>query len=584
MTATQAGQPAQDPEDGHDASRTAGGADGTVTFDPGYADADRIDDGSLTAVGEAIGGSAAERIAVLRARLMTPMPDDRLWGWIGPLLVTLFAGFLRFNRLSVPNAIIFDETYYAKDAWSILKHGVEWNWISVSSNPNYVNNQVVSGHFSKSLFQACTGSGCGEYVVQPPLGKLLMAVGEWMYGLTSLGWRVAPALFGTLAILVMCRVARRLTRSTLLGCTAGLLLSLDGLEFVLSRTGILDIFLMFFVLAAFAALVVDRDVSRARLAEAVVLQPSDEAGPGLGIRKWRVAAGILIGLACASKQYGVWYILAFAGLCIAWDLGARRAVGLRGYVRGALVRDGKWLPLTLGVIPLVAYTLTWMGWLVTSTGYDRNSAQGTGFNIPVIGPLYSLFEYHKEMVQFGVGLSTRHPYMSQPWDWFFITRPVAFYWTTFSDPAGLHAPKAGTTGPWVQEVLAIGNPAIWWVSIPVLVFCLSWWLTRRDWRAGAALLCIAAGWVSWLPFVSRTKFDYYSLEFEPFLIICIVLCLGLLIGPASAWWVRRAIGSALAGIYVLAVLVLFWYFYPILAGKIIPYSDWLSHMWYSGWI
>jgi dolichyl-phosphate-mannose--protein O-mannosyl transferase len=584
MTATQAGQPAQDPEDGHDASGTAAGTDGTVTFDAGYADDDRIDDGSLTVVGEAVGGGAAERIAVLRARLMTPMPADRLWGWIGPLLVTLFAGFLRFNRLSVPNAIIFDETYYAKDAWSILKHGVEWNWVSVSSNPNYVNNQVVSGHFSNSLFQACSGSSCGEYVVQPPLGKLLMAVGEWMYGLTSLGWRVAPALFGTLAILVMCRVARRLTRSTLLGCTAGLLLSLDGLEFVLSRTGILDIFLMFFVLAAFAALVVDRDVSRARLAEAVVLQPSDEAGPGLGIRKWRVAAGILIGLACASKQYGVWYILAFASLCIAWDLGARRAVGLRGYVRGALVRDGKWLPLTLGVIPLVTYTLTWMGWLVTSTGYDRDSAQGTGFNIPVIGPLYSLFEYHKEMVQFGVGLSTRHPYMSQPWDWFFITRPVAFYWTTFSDSAGLHAAKAGTTGPYVQEVLAVGNPAIWWVSIPVMVFCLGWWLTRRDWRAGAALLCIAAGWASWLPFVSRTKFYYYSLEFEPFLIICIVLCLGLLIGPASAWWLRRAIGSALVGIYVLAVLVLFWYFYPILAGKIIPYSDWLSHMWYSGWI
>jgi dolichyl-phosphate-mannose-protein mannosyltransferase len=583
MTATQAGQPAQDPEDGHDASRTADGADGTVTFDPGYAGADEVDDAPLTADIE-VGGGAAERIAVLRARLMTPMPGDRLLGWIGPLLVTLFAGFLRFNRLSVPDAIIFDETYYAKDAWSILKHGVEWNWISVTSNSNYVNNQIIAGHFSKTLFQACSGSSCGEYVVQPEVGKLLIAVGEWLFGLTSLGWRFAPAVVGTLAVLVMCRVARRLTRSTLLGCTAGLLLSLDGLEFVLSRTGILDIFLMFFVLAAFGALVVDRDVSRARLAEAVVLRPRDEAGPELGIRKWRVAAGVLIGLACASKQYGVWYILAFAGLCLAWDLGARRTVGLRGYVRGALVRDGKWLPLTLGVIPLVTYVLTWMNWLVTNTGYDRGYAQGTGFNIPVLAPLYSLFNYHEQMVQFGVGLSVRHPYESQPWDWFFITRPVAFYWNTYTDPAGLHVAKTGTTGPWVQEVLAIGNPAIWWISVPVMAFCLGWWLTRRDWRAGAALLCIAAGWVSWLPFVSRTKFYYYSLEFEPFLIICIVLCLGLLIGPASAWWVRRAIGSALAGIYVLAVLVLFWYFYPILAGKIIPYSDWLSHMWYTGWI
>ena len=588
MTATEAGQPAKDPEDGPGASRGAPYvdgtvADGTVVVDPGQAGTGWFDAAQLTSAGGTTGGGPAERIAALRARLMTPMPDDRLWGWIGPLLVTVFAAVLRFNRLSVPNAVIFDETYYAKDAWSILKHGVEWNVLpSPSNNTDWLNNQIIAGH--THIFAACSGTSCGEYVVQPPVGKLFMAVGEWIYGLTTLGWRLAPAIFGTLAILVMCRVARRLTRSTLLGCTAGLLLSLDGLEFVLSRTGILDIFLMFFVLAAFGALVVDRDVSRARLAEAVVLQPSDEAGPGLGIRKWRVIAGVLIGLACASKQYGVWYLLAFAGLCIAWDLGARRTVGLRGYVRGALLRDGKWLLLTLGVIPLVTYTLTWMGWLVTNTGYDRDYAQNAGFNVPVLGPLYSLFEYHREMVQFGVGLNARHPYMSQPWDWFFITRPVAFFWNSYSDAAGLHVAKAGTTGPWVQEVLAIGNPAIWWVSIPAMAFCLGWWLTRRDWRAGAALLGVAAGWVSWLPFVSRTKFYYYALEYEPFLIICIVLCLGLMIGPATAGVIRRAAGSVLAGIYVLAVLVLFWYFYPILAGKIIPYSDWLSHMWYAGWI
>ena len=69
----------------------------------------------------------ASRLSVLRARLAAPMPDDRPWGWIGPLLVTAFGGFLRFNRLEMPRALIFDETYYAKDAWSILHHGVELN-------------------------------------------------------------------------------------------------------------------------------------------------------------------------------------------------------------------------------------------------------------------------------------------------------------------------------------------------------------------------------------------------------------------------------------------------------------------------
>ena len=241
--------------------------------------------------------------------------------------------------------------------------------------------------------------------------------------------------------------------------------------------------------------------------------------------------------------------------------------------------------VTLGVIPLVTYILTWTGWLITSTGYDRNYAQSKGVTTPVISALYSLFEYHKEMLQFGVGLSSRHPYMSQPWGWTVISRPVAFYYQCFTTPAGSHVCPAGYTGPeWSSEVLAIGNPAIWWAAIPAMLFCLGWWLTRRDWRAGAAVLGVAAGWLTWLPFVSRTKFYYYALEYEPFMILCIVLCLGLIIGPAAASLLRRAIGSVLAGTYVLAVLILFWYFYPILAGRIIPYTSWLAHMWYHGWI
>ena len=570
MTATSAGQPAMDPEnDGPVGAETI-----SASVGPGSAA-----DVATTRPGAGPTANAAERIAALRARLVSPMPDDRLRGWIWPLLITAFAAFLRFNRLSVPNAIIFDETYYVKDAWSILQHGVEFNWALYFPN---ANAQIPAGvtHF---VFH-CSGTACGEYVVQPPVGKLLIAVGEWLYGLTSFGWRSASAFIGTLAILVMCRVTRRLTRSTLLGCVAGLLFSLDGLEFVLSRTGILDIFLMFFVLASFGCLVVDRDVSRLRLAEAMVLEPGDESGPQLGIRKWRVAAGILVGLAGGTKQDAVWYVFAFAALCIAWDMGARRTVGLRSYVRGALVRDGKWLPLTFGVIPLLTYTATWSGWFVTNTGYDRDYAQANGVNIPIISPLYSLFEYHKEMFQFMSTLSARHPYESQPWDWLVITRPVAFWWQSYANAAGTQPAKAHTTGPYVAEVLAIGNPVIWWVSIPALLFCLCWWLTRRDWRAGTAVLCFLAGWATWLPWPGRTKFEYYALEFEPFVIIAIVLCLGLIIGPATASLRRRAIGSAVVGVYVLAALLVFWYFYPIYSFEVIPYSDWLSHMWYSGWI
>ena len=69
--------------------------------------------------------TAPDRAAELRTRLVPPMPGSAFWGWAGPLLVTLFGGFLRFDRLSVPHAVVFDETYYAGDAWGILKHGTE---------------------------------------------------------------------------------------------------------------------------------------------------------------------------------------------------------------------------------------------------------------------------------------------------------------------------------------------------------------------------------------------------------------------------------------------------------------------------
>src|SRR6516165_4996312 len=236
------------------------------------------------------------RLEVLRARLVTPMPDDRPWGWLGPLLVTAFGAFLRFNRLRVPKALVFDETYYVKDAWSILKHGVELKLIDAK----VANPMIVAGH--TNFFAPCNRtSACGEYVVQPEVGKLLIAAGEWIFGLNPFGWRFASAVFGSLAILLICRIARRMTRSTLLGCIAGLLMSLDGLEFVLSRTGILDIFLMFFVLAAFGCILIDRDISRAQLAEGVARREGGQLGPRFGIRTWRVAAGVCLGLAVGTK-------------------------------------------------------------------------------------------------------------------------------------------------------------------------------------------------------------------------------------------------------------------------------------------
>ena len=205
-----------------------------------------------------------------------------------------------------------------------------------------------------------------------------------------------------------------------------------------------------------------------------------------------------------------------------------------------------WLPVTFVVIPLAVYLASWSGWFATSTGYDRDYAQLHGVHIPVISPLYSLFEYHVQAIQFGMGLSRRTRTSRSRGTGWLVTRPVAFFYECYTGPVAgpaHYCPKGYTGAEWSQEVLAIGTPAIWWGSMLALLFCLGWWLLHRDWRAGAVLCGVLAGWAPWFPLVSRTKFYYYALEFEPFLILSIVLCLGLILGPATASALRRSTGA-----------------------------------------
>jgi dolichyl-phosphate-mannose--protein O-mannosyl transferase len=109
-------------------------------------------------------------------------------------------------------------------------------------------------------------------------------------------------------------------------------------------------------------------------------------------------------------------------------------------------------------------------------------------------------------------------------------------------------------------------------------------VTQRDWRAGAIVLSFLVGILPWLLYLPRTKFYFYAVAFDPFLVLSITLCLGLIIGPARVGPARRALGAAVTGGYLLAVLVNFFYLYPVLAAQVIPYTSWLSRMWFSSWI
>ena len=153
------------------------------------------------------------------------------------------------------------------------------------------------------------------------------------------------------------------------------MLAFEGLHLVMSRTGILDIMVSFFILLAFGALLIDRDRSRSRLAERVGALPIGVRpagfGPWLGARPWRWMAGLMLGLATSTKWSGIFALAAFGVMSVWWDMGARRAAGIRPWARAAILKDGPYAALAMVGTAAATYVASWTGWFVTSVGYDR---------------------------------------------------------------------------------------------------------------------------------------------------------------------------------------------------------------------
>lgn len=485
-------------------------------------------------------------------RLRTPRPTDRLAGWIVTAVLTAAAALTRFWGVGFPREKIFDEAYYPANAAEMLHNGYE-------NNP---------GHL---------------FVVHPPLGKWFISIGVEIFGNNSTGWRTPTAAAGTITVLVLVRLVRRMTGSTLLGAIAGVLLIADGLSLVMARTSLLDIFLQPLIVGGFFALVIDRDHMRARLREVVtagpVLASVKMRIPRMGPRPWRLIGGMLLGASCSVKWSGVWFLAGFAILSILWDRNAFASAGVRRPTTGTAVRSLPFAFVTLVLVPIATYLATWTGWFMGENSYDRHWADGLGGRWSWIpAPLRSLWHYHSEALTFHDHLTSQHPYESQPWAWIFDARPVNYYYPT----EGIKG--CGDAGHCVRQIVALGTPALWWAFVPA-VFYSAWLIvSRRDWRAVSVLVAFLAGWASWLINPSRTMFFFYMVPLVPFLIIGVTQILGDVLGSPAAKEPRRAIGLAALAIYLGLVLLDFAYLWPVLTGQSITQTGWSDRMWLNSWI
>ena len=511
-------------------------------------------------------------------RLWDAPPRDARLSWLLTLGLTALAFCIRLVGIAYPKGILFDETYYAKDAYTLLKLGYEGSW------PENANDMIASGNADIYTTNA-------SFIVHPQLGKWLIASGEWLFGMNSFGWRFPALVFGSLLVAVVIRLARRLTRSTMVGAIAGFLLCVDGLDFVMSRLALLDIFEAFFIAAGVLAVVIDRDYFRHRLARDLERKGLTDYGGAASpfiFRPWLIVAGVLFGLAMGSKWNAVFVVASFGVLAVVWSITARRLAGARRRSSMALLLDGLPAFLSMVVLSFIVYVATWFSWLRTQGGYDRQwgAEHPDSWQVKLLGkPLASLLYYHKEIWEFHNGdyiKHSTHVYAAHPGGWLINARPIGIDAVNGIQPGTDGCPANGTE-TCLRVISATGTPTLWWFAALALLVSIAWWVAGRDWRFGVPIVAGMSTYLPWFNYTERSLFFFYAITIIPFTAICLAMVLGLILGKANAG-PRRRQGAIVVGVILAIVTLNFAFIYPIITDALLTQSQWLARMWFGSWI
>ncbi len=522
------------------------------------------------------GARAVSRVDDWWGRMLSTPGRRRAWEWGGPIAVTLLAAVLRLWNLGHPHTLQTDETFYVKDAYTLLNLGYEADW------PDRADARFNAGE--TDIFERDP-----SFVVHPPLGKWIIALGLAVFGAdSSFGWRIGTAIVGILAVLVLTLVARTLFASPLLGVVAGGLLAVDGHAIVMSRVAFLDTFVMFFALLGFGAVLLDRRRHHARLASAIAAARARGVDPGWGPalwwRPWLLAAGLAFGATAAVKWSGLYFLAAFGVYCVVVDMVARRRLGVPFWFSGAVLKQAPVTFVLLVPVALAVYVASYSGWLVTSGGWDRGFAEteGNAWTGPLAWvplPLQSLWHYHLSQYSYHVGVNAEHSYKANPLTWLLLIRPFAMYYRS-----SVQGENGCDFSACTEAITSIANPILWWAASAAALYLVYRLVRWREWQVGLLLTGLAAGYLPWLLYLNRTVFQFYSIAFEPYLILALTFCIGLVLGRRDAAPRRRTLGIAAVGAFGLVILAVSAFFYPVWTGMQIPSWFWSAHNWLRSWI
>ena len=379
----------------------------------------------------------------------------------------------------------------------------------------------------------------------PPLGKYFVMIGMLIFGVNPFGWRIMGALFGVAMIPLMYLFGLKIFKNRFFAFCTAFLMMFDFMHFVQTRISTIDVYVTFFVILMYYY-IYDYFVKKSYK---------------LGLKKSLVPlflCGLTFGIGIATKwiamyaAVGIFLIFVIAKLDEISSYVAYRKYGLSSdlfnkfwskyFIKTALACLVFFLIIP-GIIYFASYT-------------SIMQVPGNG--------VQEFFNNQAHMYNFHNELSMKHSYSSPWWSWPIMAQPIWFYGS-----------RALAVESLTSSIICMGNPLIWWFSIPALIAGIIFAIKRKDKYMIVPIFGALFQYIPWMV-VRRMAFIYHYFSVIPFIIIVIVYLLKIFseLGKSA----RRIVY-----IYLILTAVFFIVFYPLLSGMIIPrwYASFLS--WFPSW-
>lgn len=395
----------------------------------------------------------------------------------------------------------------------------------------------------------------------PPLGKLIIAVGIWLFGMNPFGWRVMGTLIGVLMIPLTYLFAKRLFGRSEYALLAALLMSVDFMHFAQTRIATIDSYGVFFIMLMYYFMYRYYSLSFNKVPLKKTLMPLFLSGLFFGIgaaSKWIVLYGgaglALLFFLSLFERYREWRT---AGKLLKLPESAEQPevreelLHIRRVFGRYTTKTVAWCALFFIVIPSIVYSLSFVPIM---------SVPGEGKTF------HQLVQYQVNMYNYHSKLKATHGFGSPWYEWPLMIRPIWYY-----------SGKPAVAADQVSSIWSFGNPAVWWIGLAAFIATL-YLLKKRDKNRGMFVVAVAffSQFLPWV-LVTRLTFIYHYFAMVPFLIFSIVYICKSVLEKRPEW--KAAVWG-----YAAAAVLLFVMFYPVLSGMTV--SKWyVDHFlrWFGTW-